>query len=81
MKVRSTSQFDSAYAKAPQQIRKAFDKQLQFLTVNFRHPSLQSKKYNEHYSIWQARVTRGWRFYFTIVDDTYYLVDIIPHPK
>lgn len=81
MKVRSTRQFDTAYAVAPEQIRKAFDKQLRFLLINYRHPSLQSKKYDEAHGLWQARVTRGWRFYFTIEGDTYHLVDIIPHPK
>jgi hypothetical protein len=31
--------------------------------------------------LWQARVNRDWRFYFNIVNDTYIIRDIIPHPK
>jgi hypothetical protein len=29
----------------------------------------------------QARVNRNWRFYFTIVSDTYIIEDVIAHPK
>ncbi len=32
-------------------------------------PGLHSKKYDEARDIWQARVTRDWRFYFTIEGD------------
>ncbi|MBI3799026.1 MAG: hypothetical protein HY268_18940 [Deltaproteobacteria bacterium] len=66
---------------APASIRRAFDKQAAFLSQNLRHPSLQAKKYDEARNIWQARVTKDWRFYFTIEPDTYSLIDIIPHPK
>ena len=31
--------------------------------------------------IWQARVNRDWRFYFKIIGDKYYLLDITAHPK
>jgi hypothetical protein len=31
--------------------------------------------------VWQARVTRGWRFYFKIESDEYVILSIIPHPK
>jgi len=31
--------------------------------------------------VMQARVTRGWRFYFLIERDTYVLLDMITHPK
>jgi mRNA interferase RelE/StbE len=52
-----------------------------FLVEDLRHPSLRAKKYDVARDIWQARVTRDWRFYFTIEDDTYHLHTIIPHPK
>jgi plasmid maintenance system killer protein len=51
------------------------------LLSDLRHPSLRAKKHDEARGIWQARVNAGWRFYFTIEGDTYYLLDIIPHPK
>lgn len=81
MQFRYTDRFLRSYAEAPTPIRRAFDKQATFLLSNLRHPSLQAKKYDESRNTWQARVTRDWRFYFRIEDDTYTLLDIIPHPK
>lgn len=68
-------------AGAPDSIQKLFYKQARLLEQNLRHPSLRAKKYNESAGIWQARINRGWRFYFSIQDDTYYIHDVIPHPK
>lgn len=65
----------------PTNIRKAFFKQVKFLEQNLMHPSLHAKKYDESEDLWQARVNKGWRFYFLIQDDVYHIVDIIPHPK
>jgi plasmid maintenance system killer protein len=48
---------------------------------NFLHPSLHAKKYHEAHDLWQARVNKDWRFYFTIANDTYRIEKIIPHPK
>jgi mRNA interferase RelE/StbE len=65
----------------PPAVRKALFKQLKFLEQNLAHPSLRAKKYDESQDLWQARVNDNWRFYFLIRDDTYFIVDIIPHPK
>ena len=81
MKLRFTNTADKDYAGLPPVIRKAFAKQLRSLLANLRHPSLQSKKYSEGLDIWQARVTRDWRFYFKIEGDEYIILSIIPHPK
>jgi len=51
------------------------------LLQNLRHPSLRAKKYDESQGLWQARVTRDWRFYFIIENDTYHLVGLTAHPK
>ena len=66
---------------APSNVRKAFFKQIKFLAVNLHHPSLHAKKYDERRDLWQARVTKDWRFYFVIQSDTYIVLDVIPHPK
>ncbi len=76
-----TERFRKSYGEAPVEIQERCDKQLALLTENLRHPSLRAKKYDEARDIWQGRVNAGWRFYFTIQGDTYYLLDIIPHPK
>jgi plasmid maintenance system killer protein len=66
---------------APVPVRKAFYKQIGFLVQNLQHPSLHAKKYDERNDSWQARVNKEWRFYFKIVDDTYHILKLIPHPK
>jgi mRNA interferase RelE/StbE len=81
MKLLYSPRFQRQYNESPSHVRKAFDKQAKILLENIRHPSLRAKKYDEAKDIWQARVTRDWRFYFTIEDDTYHFHTIIPHPK
>jgi len=81
MQARETQRFAKSYREAPAPIQQAFDKQVHLLVSDLRHPSLRAKKYDPARGIWQARVTRGWRFYFLIEGDTYVLLDIIPHPK
>jgi mRNA interferase RelE/StbE len=81
MKLLYSPRFQRQYNESPPPVRKAFDKQAKVLLENIRHPSLRAKKYDEAKDIWQARVTRNWRFYFTIEGDTYYLHTIISHPK
>jgi mRNA interferase RelE/StbE len=81
MKTRLTPLALQDYVAAPLAVQKAFDKQTKFLVHNLKHPSLHAKKYDESKDIWQARVNRDWRFYFSIDGDTYIIRDIIPHPK
>lgn len=73
--------FVRSYANAPAHMQRAFDRKLIFLLQNLHHPSLRAKKYDETQDIWQARVSRDWRFYFTIEGDTYHLHDLMAHPK
>ena len=68
-------------AEAPLPIRKAFHRKVHLLVQNLRHPSLHAKKYDEARDIWQARVSKSWRFYFQIEGDTYTILSLIPHPK
>ena len=79
MKVVHTQRFLRSYNKAPPQRQTQFDKQLDFLLSNIRHPSLRAKIVDETKRIWQARVDGGWRFYFQIEGDAYYLLDLAPH--
>jgi mRNA interferase RelE/StbE len=69
------------YAKARQQVRRAFDKQSLLLLQNLHHSSLRAKKYDESRGLCQARVNKDWRFYFLIQNDGYLIVNIIPHLK
>ena len=81
MRLLYTERFRRSYADAPASLQKRCDKQLALLVQNLRHPSLRAKKYHEARDIWQARVDRGWRLYFVIRGDLYYLLDLMPHPK
>jgi mRNA interferase RelE/StbE len=81
MKVRFTDRADKDYAALSATVRKAFGKQLEFLLVNHRHPSLRAKKLEGSDDLWQARVNRSWRFYFKVDGDEYAIIGIVPHPK
>ncbi len=81
MKIVLSDRAIDALTDAPTAVQRAFKKQLRFLAGNLHHPSLHAKKYNEAQDLWQARVNRDWRLYFTIVGDTYRIEDVIPHPK
>jgi mRNA-degrading endonuclease RelE of RelBE toxin-antitoxin system len=81
MKIDYTKSALDTLRNLPLPVRKAFYKQARLLAQNLLHPSLRAKKFSESENLWQARVTRGWRFYFKIEDDTYIIVRIVPHPK
>lgn len=81
MRLHYTERFRRSYAAAPGSIQRAFDRRVVLLVHNLRHPSLHAKKYDERRDIWQARVNIDWRFYFKIEGDTYYLIDLMPHPQ
>jgi len=81
MKSQLTPTALKSYVAAPAAVQKTFDKHTKLLVDNFRHPSLQAKKYDERESVWQARVNLHWRFYFLIEGDTYLITNITPHPK
>ena len=81
MKLYYTERFRKNLKAAPPAVQKALAKQVLLLVVNFRHPSLRAKKYDEAQDIWQARISKDWRFYFTIEGDTYILRNLLAHPK
>lgn len=81
MKFFYTAKFKASFRKLSEETKKKFYKQSGYLLKNLQHPSLRAKKYEEELDIWQARVNKGYRFYFTIKGDTYILLDIKIHPK
>lgn len=81
MKVFYSPEFKDALTRCNPEIKKKLYKQVGYLSQNLRHPSLHAKKYDETKGVWQARVDRGYRFYFFIEKDTYVLLDIRAHPK
>lgn len=81
MRLFYSEHFQKSFDSVPKPVQKACDKQLKFLLQNLHHSSLHAKKYDESRDLWQARVNKGWRLYFFILHDVYYLVDVILHPK
>jgi mRNA interferase RelE/StbE len=81
MNVRLTGRAAREYESLPPALQRRADKQFSFLAANLRHPSLDAKKYDESRGVWQARVTRGYRFYFTIDGDTCTILTLTKHPK
>jgi len=69
------------FADLPAHLKARARKQLDLLSGNLRHPSIQAKKYDESNDVWQGRINRDYRFYFQIVEDDFVILRIIPHPK
>ena len=81
MQVRFSRLADKQYASLPRRLRTQVDKQLDYLSQNLRHPSIQAKKYGGAGDVWQGRGNRDYRFYFQITEAAYDIISIIPHPK
>lgn len=81
MKYSTTTRFDRAFERFPSEVQRAFKKQIHYLLIDIRHPSLRTKKYGGTTDVWQARVTDNVRVYFQITGDTYLLLNIRKHPK
>ncbi len=79
MKLETTSRFDREYARLPQHLRARVDKQLALLLSDPRHRSLRLKKTEGHPGVWEGRVTRGYRFTFTVEGDVYFLRRVGTH--
>ena len=81
MKYSTTPHFDQSFHKFSSEVQRAFRKQVRYLLVDIRHPSLRAKKYGGIVDVWQARITDDVRLYFQITGDTYLLLNIRKHPK
>jgi len=82
MTIRTARPFDRDYDKLSEDIKQLAEKQFTFLLENPRHPSLRTKKMEGKWGqlgMFEARVTKGYRFTFMIQDDQYILRRIGPH--
>ncbi|PIZ15746.1 hypothetical protein COY52_08930 [Candidatus Desantisbacteria bacterium CG_4_10_14_0_8_um_filter_48_22] len=71
MKLLFTKPFIKDYKSLPGHIREQVDKQVSFLLLDFRHPSLRAKKMEgAKGDIREASVTMNYRFTFQIEGDT-----------
>jgi mRNA-degrading endonuclease RelE of RelBE toxin-antitoxin system len=81
MNIRFAARARRDFADLSPDLKTRVRKQLDLLSGNLLHPSIQAKKYDESNDVWQGRVNRDYRFYFQIVADDYVIIRIIPHPK
>jgi len=81
MKFYPTKGFIECYQDLPQRIQRQADKQLGLLLKNLHHPSLRVKKMKRVKNIWEARVSKDYRFSFEIRGDTYILRKIGKHEE
>lgn len=81
MNVSYAPHFEERLRELPIEVQKKFGKQVSFLLIDFRYPSLQVKKYGGLKDVWQARVDKDYRFYFRVKTEVYELVDICRHPS
>ena len=81
MKIIRTDLFKQGYKKLPEKVKKQADKALQLIVANLSHPSLRAKKIKSGENIWEARVTKNYRFSFEIKSDTYTLRRIGKHEE
>ncbi len=79
MKVAFTKPFKRDYKGLPENIQELIDKQIAHLLENPKHPSLQIKKMEGRQTIWEARITKGYRMTFQIVGDSYLLRRVGTH--
>lgn len=88
MQIVRTQRFDRSYRKAPQAIADVFEQKVPLLyrlplRDFLQHPGFRPEKFPRRGpDIWQARVTKAWRFYFVILEgETISLEDITARPK
>lgn len=80
MQIIRTDTFKNQYKKLPQPIKEQAKKQLGLLLENSKHPSLRVKKIKgQTEDIFEARVSRGYRFTFKIEGEYYILRRIGTH--
>jgi mRNA-degrading endonuclease RelE of RelBE toxin-antitoxin system len=79
VKVSFTKPFKRDYHALPKEIQELINKQIAHLMENPHHPSLRIKKMEGHESVWEARVTKGYRMTFHIYGDTCLLRRVGPH--
>lgn len=85
MTIARTSRFKKDFAKLPQKLQKQAIKNLELFLENPRHPSLHIKRMQGYPNIWEGRISKGYRFTFTIKEDQVFLRrigthDILQHP-
>ena len=84
MRIIRTESFKRDFQRLSEPLQRSAEKALRFFVDHPRHRSLRTKKMGgqrdpEGRDIWEARVSRGYRFTFALDGDTAILYRIGPH--
>lgn len=79
MKIFYTRAFRKDFQNLPKRIQELAEEKLKLFEANPRHPSLQIKKMQGLYNIWEGRITNSYRFTFQMENDIYCLRRIGTH--
>lgn len=80
MNIKRTEKFKKQFKKLPSPIQKQVDKQIIFLTKDYRHPSLKSRKMGGS-SIFEARISKGYRMRYLIDNQSIIMLTVGPHDE
>ncbi|MDO8570217.1 MAG: hypothetical protein Q7R97_01370 [Candidatus Daviesbacteria bacterium] len=80
MSIKFTKHAEKDYRKLPLPLQKKADKQFVFLIINYRHPSLRTKKMSAE-SKFEARIDIHYRFTFFIDGEDIYILTIGMHDE
>ncbi len=68
MKIITTKSFDRDYQKLSEKLKDKADEKLKLFVESPKHPSLRVKKM-QGFNIWEARISKGYRFTFEIQEE------------
>ena len=74
-----TNNFKKEFKRLSSAVKREAEKSIRLLGENFRYPSLHAKKMEGTENIWEARITKNYRFTFSIENDAYILRRIGTH--
>lgn len=79
MTIIQTARFKKDFAGLPTVIQKRALKQLGLFFENPKHPSLRVKKMQGYPDIWEGRISKGYRFTFSLTQESIILRRIGTH--
>ena len=69
MQIGQTKNFEKQFRKLPSDIRKKIIKQIEFITQDFFHPSLNTKRHGFGEDWWEFRIDKHYRMAGKKLDD------------
>ena len=74
-----TQRFKDNYRALPSSVQRLFDRKLELFMADVRHPSLNVHRYHGRDDVWEAYLSKNYRFTFSFDRDTVTLRNIGPN--